>query len=137
MLIRYSFSLTLQCRFLGQKFEMKVAMNPLVSPPPEIIGMGVEAILKYLHMHAEKKHTVYRAKVMIVGDPKVGKTALASSFSRKWMPERRRDSPQKSDSQTYDEGKGWDGIDISTYYFDITVSISLVLELTPQGYPKF
>lgn len=60
--------------------------------------------------------TMSRAKVMIVGDAKVGKTALASALSRKWIPEnRRRNFPQKP------ERSSSDGIDISTFYFDITV----------------
>ena len=50
--------------------------NPLTSPPPEIVSMGLEAILTYLKQSRTSEHN--EAKLILVGYGEVGKTCLAN-----------------------------------------------------------
>lgn len=49
--------------------------NPLKLPPPEIISMGISAIFTYLRQPKTTENN--EAKLILVGDPRVGKTCLA------------------------------------------------------------
>lgn len=50
--------------------------NPLISPPREIVSMGLKAIFIYLKQSRTYEHN--EAKLILVGNGKVGKTCLAN-----------------------------------------------------------
>jgi small GTP-binding protein len=50
--------------------------NPLTSPPPEIVAMGLEAIFTYLKQSRTSEHN--EAKLILVGNGEVGKTCLVN-----------------------------------------------------------
>lgn len=54
--------------------ELKIDENPLISPPPDVMKLGMHEILKWLR--AENKRPVLEAKVMFIGDSNYGKTHL-------------------------------------------------------------
>jgi internalin A len=54
---------------------LHLSENPLMSPPPEIVSMGISAIFTYLRQLKITENN--EAKLILVGDPKVGKTCLA------------------------------------------------------------
>ncbi|MCA9333803.1 leucine-rich repeat domain-containing protein [Candidatus Saccharibacteria bacterium] len=59
--------------------ELSLANNPLENPPSEIIARGLQAICIYLR--EEKTDFLYEAKLLLVGEGRVGKTSLAKSLS--------------------------------------------------------
>ncbi len=60
----------------GEK-EIVLGVNPLSTPPPEIIKKGREAVLDYFkELEQQGEDYLYEAKVLIVGDARVGKTTL-------------------------------------------------------------
>jgi internalin A len=72
--------------FLGQlpKLEnLSVAGNPLTFPPPEIVSQGTKAILEYLRAAAARTIRRRVAKMVLVGEPKAGKTTLFRVLSGK------------------------------------------------------
>jgi len=50
--------------------------NPLTSPPPEIVSMGLEAVLTYLRQIKTAENN--EAKLILVGNGEVGKTCLVN-----------------------------------------------------------
>src|SRR6266436_3995604 len=50
--------------------------NPLTNPPPEVVSQGVYAIRAYLRELDRGAVRVYEAKVVLAGEPDVGKTTL-------------------------------------------------------------
>jgi hypothetical protein len=57
---------------------LNLSENPLVNPPIEIAGRGIEAIREYFRERAEEgEDTLYEAKLIIVGEGGAGKTTLA------------------------------------------------------------
>lgn len=52
--------------------------NPLTYPPPEIVRQGAEAIVAFLAAVRADSKPLHEAKVVLVGDPAHGKTALRS-----------------------------------------------------------
>jgi small GTP-binding protein len=55
---------------------LNLSENPLTSPPPEIVSMGLEAIFTYLKQSRTSEHN--EAKLILVGYGEVGKTCLAN-----------------------------------------------------------
>jgi internalin A len=55
--------------------SLYLSENPLASPPPEIVSMGLEAVLTYLKQSKTVENN--EAKLILVGDARVGKTCLA------------------------------------------------------------
>ena len=54
--------------------EIYLHDNPLISPPPDVVKLGMHEILKWIR--AENKRPVLEAKVMFIGDSNFGKTHL-------------------------------------------------------------
>lgn len=79
---------------------IELAKNPIESPPQEIVGQGSAAILNW---YAASKKALNEVKVLIVGDPKAGKTSLLRRL--------------KNDEFNPDEPQT-DGIIIETFEFD-------------------
>ncbi len=50
--------------------------NPLSSPPPEVVSQGIDAIRAYLCELDKAAVPLYEAKVVLAGEPAVGKTTL-------------------------------------------------------------
>jgi GTPase SAR1 family protein len=90
-----------------RKGEVNVNGNPLITPPVEIVKQGNEAILNYFK-ELERKGTerLYEAKMLIVGQPRAGKTSLRYKLL----------DPAKS---LPEEDKTTRGIDIERLHFDI------------------
>jgi len=68
---------------LGQleKLErLELSGNPLVSPPPEVVEQGTQAILAYLRGLAKAEKRKWEAKLLVVGEPGVGKTELVKAL---------------------------------------------------------
>jgi Leucine-rich repeat (LRR) protein/GTPase SAR1 family protein len=88
-------------------YEINISNNPLISPPIEIAKQGSRAISNYF---AELKKVgteyLYEAKMLIVGQPRAGKTSLRYKLfdSKALLP--------KEDQTTR-------GIDIKKLHFDI------------------
>jgi internalin A len=66
-------------KFLGwlpKLARLETGGNPITFPPPEIVDQGTSAILEYCR--AIKANTIRRqvAKMVLVGEPKTGKTTL-------------------------------------------------------------
>jgi internalin A len=55
--------------------KLDLSHNPLTSPPPEIVSRGLGAIFTYLKQSRTTENN--EAKLILVGDPRVGKTCLA------------------------------------------------------------
>ena len=58
--------------------KIKIGANPLISPPPEIVNRGINSMINYFSAIKESDQIVKinEAKVLIVGEGGVGKTAL-------------------------------------------------------------
>lgn len=64
--------------------ELSINLNPLDSPPPEIVAGGlaaVRAFLDELDSQPESPVFLYEAKLLLVGEGRVGKTSLAKALS--------------------------------------------------------
>ena len=68
-----------------------LAENPLTYPPPEIVSQGAEAIVAFLAAVRADSKPLHEAKVVLVGDPAHGKTAL-----RSWLEHDEFREPGKS-----------------------------------------
>jgi internalin A len=57
--------------------QVRLNDNPLISPPMEIVNAGNEAVINYFE-ELERRGTeyLYEAKMLIVGQPRAGKTTL-------------------------------------------------------------
>lgn len=54
------------------------ALNPLTTPPPEIVAQGPGAILNYFtELERQGAESLYEAKLLIIGEGGAGKTSLA------------------------------------------------------------
>lgn len=79
--------------------------NPLTTPPPEIVQKGRESVIKYFEEIEKGKDFLYEAKLLIVGDGRVGKTTLERKL-------------QDEDSDMPNEQETTFGIDIDSYSFE-------------------
>lgn len=61
--------------------ELSLDNNPLKVPPPEIAIRGLKAIQNYYHQLTNENYCLYEAKLLMVGEARVGKTALTKSLS--------------------------------------------------------
>ncbi len=74
--------------------DLVLENNPLVIPPPEIVKRGREAVVSYFEeIEKQGGSYLYEAKVLVVGDARVGKTTLCSKLQNKNAP-----LPQEEDS---------------------------------------
>ena len=74
--------------------ELMLENNPLVAPPPEIIKRGRGAVISYFDdIEKQGVSYIYEAKVLVVGDARVGKTTLCSKLQNINAP-----LPQEEDS---------------------------------------
>jgi internalin A len=55
---------------------LRVAGNPLITPPPEVTEQGLEAIRAYLRELNKTGEPLYEAKIVLVGEGAAGKTTL-------------------------------------------------------------
>jgi internalin A len=60
---------------LNNLIELDLSENPINSPPPEVVSMGLQAIFTYLKNPKTTENN--EAKLILVGDERVGKTCLA------------------------------------------------------------
>jgi len=67
---------------LTQLINLDVYDNPLVTPPPEVVEQGVEAIQAYLRELSRAAEPIFEAKVVLVGEGAVGKTTLKERLIR-------------------------------------------------------
>lgn len=58
--------------------------NELVTPPMDIIRGGSKAVLDFLYDSLSGSKSIYRMKMMIVGEENVGKTTLVDQLTRRW-----------------------------------------------------
>ena len=88
--------------------EINIANNPFTTPPLEIANRGSKAVLKYFS-DLEKRGTdyLYEAKMLIVGQPRAGKTSLRYKLLN-------------IKNELASEDKTTRGIDIERLNFDIT-----------------
>ncbi len=61
--------------------DLRIGENPLISPPPDVVKLGMHEIFKWLR--AENKRPVLEAKVMFIGDSSYGKTHLIEMLKHK------------------------------------------------------
>ncbi len=54
---------------------------PITTPPPEIVNRGIPAIFNYFEELEEATDCIYEAKLLIVGEGRVGKTSLMKSLT--------------------------------------------------------
>ena len=90
-----------------EPYEININENPLEAPPVEIVRQGNQAILNYFK-ELDKRGTdyLYEAKVLIVGQPRAGKTSLRYKLF-------------DSSSELPEEDKTTRGIDIERLQFDV------------------
>jgi internalin A len=87
--------------------QIIVNNNPVYRPPYEIVSQGAEAILNYLkELDIQGEHYLYEAKMLIVGQPRSGKTSLRHKLF-------------DSASKLPEEDKTTRGIDIDRLNFTI------------------
>ncbi len=55
--------------------------NPLTVPPPEIVEQGTPAVLAYLRELRKPGVELYEAKIILVGEARMGKSSLAASVA--------------------------------------------------------
>lgn len=81
---------------------------PLITPPPEIVKEGNDAILRHLNrlQKARKKEYLYEAKVLLIGKTGAGKTSLRYKL-------------RDVDEVMPDEDESTKGIDIETIKFEL------------------
>lgn len=61
--------------------DLRVEGAELVSPPPEVVARGVDAIRSYFRqLGKEGKDHIYEAKLLIVGEAGAGKTSLSNKI---------------------------------------------------------
>jgi len=88
--------------------EINIADNPLTIPPTQIAERGNDSILNYFESIGEQGFDyLYEAKMLIVGQPRAGKTSLKFKLF-------------DSSANLPDEDQTTRGIDISRLKFDIT-----------------
>jgi internalin A len=64
--------------------ELLVVRNPLWWPPSEIVAKGTRAIRAFLRaQHLQGTVRLWRSKLVVVGEPGVGKTSLVNVLSGK------------------------------------------------------
>jgi internalin A len=63
---------------LGRLQTLRLNGNPLTYPPREIVDQGTTAIITFLAAVRADRKSLHEAKVVLVGDPAHGKTALRS-----------------------------------------------------------
>ncbi|MEL7120326.1 MAG: COR domain-containing protein, partial [Bacteroidota bacterium] len=74
--IKKDYDINLDRTYIGK--EISIGGNPIEIPPLEIVSEGNEAILNYFEKLEEQgKAELYEAKLLIVGEGRVGKTTLA------------------------------------------------------------
>ncbi|NII28753.1 TIR domain-containing protein [Pseudoflavitalea sp. X16] len=57
--------------------DINISDNPLTTPPVEIVKQGNKSIVHYFtEMHSQGVEYLYEAKMLIVGEPRAGKTSL-------------------------------------------------------------
>jgi len=62
---------------LANLTQLSLSQNPdLVSPPPEVVAQGTQAILAYLREQREDGERQWISKLLVVGEGGVGKTSL-------------------------------------------------------------
>jgi internalin A len=79
--------------------------NPLVIPPQEIVERGKEAVIRYFKELEEKgKDYLYEAKILIVGEGRVGKTTLLRKLqdNKAVLPSEEEDTTRGIDIEVND-----------------------------------
>ena len=68
---------------LKQLKQLIMIANPIIDPPPEIVRAGVEAIFNYFTevAHTDAVDHLFEAKLLLVGEGRVGKTSVRKSLS--------------------------------------------------------
>ena len=73
LLKRQNNPLKIVWKHLAKSTEISLFNNPLIAPPVEIVQQGTQSILDWFEAHKEKLNEI---KVILIGDPKAGKTSL-------------------------------------------------------------
>jgi small GTP-binding protein len=94
----------LYIRLEKNRADIQINNNPILIPPIEIIKQGRDAILKYFDELEKGKDYLYEAKLLIVGDGRVGKTTLEKKF-------------QNENAELPTEEETTFGVDIDKYEF--------------------
>lgn len=55
--------------------------------PSEYLSKGTHALLEYLYRTLNESQTIFRMKLMVVGNENVGKTSIISLLRKKWESE--------------------------------------------------
>jgi small GTP-binding protein len=96
--------------------QLELEGNKLIEPPPEVVSLGKDAILKHLHDMLDGTQECFRMKLMLVGQENVGKTSLLNALKKK----RKNLGPvAKITKQT--APLSTDGIDIETWQLPIFI----------------
>jgi len=91
-----------------EQSEVNIFGNPLIEPPMEVVEQGNEAIIRYFQdIEKQGAEYLYEAKMLIVGQPRAGKTSLRYKL-------------QNIDIPLPEEEMTTRGIDIEKLEFDIT-----------------
>lgn len=61
--------------------ELDLKGNPIESPPIEIANQGIEAIRNYFEELEKNKDFLYELKLIIIGEPRAGKSTLAKTLT--------------------------------------------------------
>lgn len=91
--------------------EIYLEGNPIVTPPVEIVSQGIKAIKAYFESIQDLKDTeyLYEAKLIFVGNGRVGKTSLRKSL--------------KNDNYFFIEGEeeSTEGLEVDDWIIPITI----------------
>ena len=72
---------------------LRLENNPrLADPPPQVVGQGTAAILRYLQAKLQATRTLWQCKALIVGEGNVGKTWLYEALDGRIGGGNRKDS---------------------------------------------
>lgn len=99
--------------YMSNLKSLKLNNNPFKTPPPEIVKAGLRTILGYLRDLDTGSESIYRTKIMMVGQENIGKTTLLKAIKKyrhqKWTPKRTSIKPTIST----------DGIDIAEWTIEV------------------
>ena len=101
------FAMDIQWKEYGDDGYISLYENPLITPPPEIVKQGKDAIRNYFQqLQAQAEDRLFEAKLLILGEPGAGKTSLTRKI-------------QCPTCALPEEDETTKGIDVTPYYFPL------------------